>query len=1285
MVRVLSRSLPISIRGLLVSLRSRRTTYPAEMGSLTSFVTKITTFLTTLLQIVSQANPDYQNVYDHLQQLRQEVSSIKDILYVINERIKALETNARIKMVVVARIRFLQRSLKQATDLNAIPTATKVTEQLSGYSFGYSGKICFYALCFDNTEVTAHDLLIDSNDWRKCSGCSQQFIQGFSPDTSVLIIGKFKADQVLGRFLRVTKGTIFKAAVDKSLGKFSIRFMAGVKIFSTSYNTEIEINEGKVSFEIKDTEISSELKFDLTVSADNSERSRWETLYFSVNGLASSTSKLAQNLEAAMTEFIVSTANKTKLRLKKASDKISDAHNDVVNQRKNVPAKLAMFHAAQKGHRDAKTSYLRGMSKYNETLIRFRSYRIGQYFSNLGKALNDTCKFMQCKTICLSVPSCDICQDPVYVDADTLRCDSIDRKIRTTVEEPLSTDCQLTKYRFTPIYTGTCKKGKSGVLTGALTGVGAGVGFLVGGPVGGLIGGAIGFFASMFSSCDQSYEVYKEAINYQVPCTRKTFNTRTKTWVEAECFTVIKNVLSGYDNPKECNCNNDTCTPVQDPICMQLNNECRTNRTIMVRRTLESAGVYNDTFTELQNARKTVEQRFLKMLSAERSLTEARRLYEKEVALVKQSELESTLANRSLVNAKESLALEQCISDVYARSKNVRPITDVKKITFKAVPAAVENLLFEVTVAQTGEIRYKQFVFLFDFADSKLSLHRGVRRMTRDMFCAGKSRRRRSADANTVEYKLGKSAFLRDLGLPASVPENVTEAQTACLVSNTIFGFLNHIFKELVKSASSAESRKLELDSSSRAAVKMLAGRNLQSKDATVAVQNQVLKKMKTQIVAEQSQLSATIIRTKWLKDMAVYTAGNNFTKCLGLEDCVEQALEDLKELPSLLTVDRATFLQLVNKVETDFKSLLSSNLQSLSSLRFLAKGLNRSFKNLKQVTQFCAKAPQVTLNTPDQIITTVGSDSSITIKCLVTNTLNVRYNWIFNNATLPSENGPQLTVNAEKQNEGSYQCQAISLSGKNISEETYVIIRGVPKFIDQPKDFKYHSSLDKAIKPFFLCNVSSDPPANISWHFETFTAPEKSVNLGQNKPVLTLADPTAADGGYYYCKASNEHGNITSRKARLDILAAQVPNQALAITFDLQFGRGESPDKSQLEQQVKQQGNFSNTQQVNVTLEYKAGRDVSLEIKVTGNLRESGRSGGRQLSDIEILRRVSSARQSLSNGLQNYLTKLSKNRGRSASEKMEKTMKLGFQGDLCPMGYQLHSNGFTCGRFNFQ
>ena len=1280
MVRVLSRSLPISVRGLLLSLASRRATYPAEIRALTSFVTKITTFLRSLLQIVSQANPDYQNVYGHLRQLHQEVSSIKDILYVVNERINALEKNARIKMVVLPRIRFLQRSLKQATELNVLPTATKVTEQLSGYSFGYSGKICFYALCFDNTEVTAHDLLIDSNDWRKCSGCSQQFIQGFSPDTSVLIIGKFKADQVLGRFLRVTKGTIFKAAVDKSLGKFSIRFMAGVKIFGTSYNTEIEINEGKVSFDIKDTEISSELKFDLTVSADNSERSRWETLYFSVNGLASNTSSLAQNLEAAMTEFIVSTANKTKLRLKKASDKISDAYNDVVNQSKNVPAKLAMFHAAQKVHRDAKASYLRGTSRYNETLIRFRSYRIGQYFSNLGKALNDTCKFMQCKTICLSVPSCDICQDPVYVDADTLKCNSINRKIRTTVEEPLSTDCQLTKYRFTVIYTGTCKKGKSGVLTSVLTGVGAGVGFLVGGPVGGFIGGVIGFFASIFSSCDQSYEVYKEAINYQVPCTRKTFNIKTKTLVEAECSTVVKNVLSGYNNPKECNCNNDTCTPVQDPICMQLNNECRTNRTIMVRRTLESAGVYNDTFTELQNARKTVEQRFLKMLSAERALTEARRLYEKEVALVKQSELESTLANRSLVNAKESLAFEQCISDVYARSKNARPITDVNKITFKAVPAAVENLLFEVTVAQTGEIRYKRFVFLFNFADSKLSLHRGVRKMTRDMFCAGKSRRRRSADANTVEDQLGKSAFLRDLGLPANVPKNVTEAQTACLVSNTIFGFLNHIFKELVKFASSAESRKVELDSSSRAAEKMLAGRNLQSKDATVAVQNQVLKKMKTQIVAEQSQLSATIIRTKWLKDMAVYTAANNFTKCLGLEDCVEQALEDLKELPSLLTVDRGTFLQLVGKVETGFKSLLSSNLQSLSSLRLLAKELNRSFKNLKQVTQFCAKAPQVTLNTPAQVVTTIGSDLSIIIKCLVTNTLNVRYNWIFNNATLPSENGPQLTVYAEKQNEGSYQCQAISLSGKNISEETYVIIREFPKFIDQPKDFKYHSSLDKAIKPFFLCNVSSDPPANISWYFERFTTAGEITRMRQNEPVLRLTSPTASDGGFYHCNASSEYGSVTSGKARLDVLVVQIPNQALTLKFDMEFGNEGPPDKNALERQVKEDGHFSATQQVNVTLKYKTGRYVSVRIKVTDNLRGNDRSGG-NLSEIDILRRVSAARQSLSSGLQRYASKLSKNKSRTATKNMEKTMKIVFQGNLCPKGYQLHSNGFICGK----
>ena len=104
------------------------------------------------------------------------------------------------------------------------------------------------------------------------------------------------------------------------------------------------------------------------------------------------------------------------------------------------------------------------------------------------------------------------------VDANTLNCDTISKKAITTVEQPLESDCQLTDYRFKTIYTGTCKKGKEAQLNAALTGIGSGTGALIGtaiaGPIGAAIGGAIGtvvgFIGGLFSSCDETYEVYKE-------------------------------------------------------------------------------------------------------------------------------------------------------------------------------------------------------------------------------------------------------------------------------------------------------------------------------------------------------------------------------------------------------------------------------------------------------------------------------------------------------------------------------------------------------------------------------------------------------------------------------------------------------------------------------------------------------------------------------------------------------------------------------------------------------
>ena len=747
----------------------------------------------------------------------------------------------------------------------------------------------------------------------------------------------------------------------------------------------------------------------------------------------------------------------------------------------------------------------------------------------------------------------------------------------------------------------------------------------------------------------------------------RTYIPKTTIWNEASCFSLKKRVLSGYDNPKECDANNNTCIMVQSPICVQNNSRCVERRKAVVKSNLQMAGVYNKSFGKLENAEKAVEMNFIELLEGEKRYLFAKRDYEKDLALLGQSELEVKLMNRSILNSNSKFALETCLSELTGKGNTA--FVKIRKMKFDSNTAAQENILFklDVEVIESGRLYEKSF--LFDLRDSDVSLESGARRIAREIFCQGKSRKRRAvsdaeSDADTGEYFLQSTA---------SIPLNTSDAQRVCLVSKTIFSFYDKTFDELRTKVLGVKNRVRNIE----ATVASISSNVKDITDTTVKRQNQLLSSMRQALEDDYRQLRAEDVIREWLDDMEIVTGANNFTKCLSFQDCFLEAQRQLTLMPSMLAVKRSEFLAMVEESTVKFRSILQS--KSISSLWRATRAQQAIVKSIQQSSSFCASTPNVDLKPAVRVAATVGS--TLRLECTAHSSLPVKYSWMHNNIHLLSESSNTLVLDVGYDNQGAYICTASNIAGRNSSQETYVEVRQAPRFTNEPQDVQYYFSMAKERVPYFVCNVTSDPPSDIFWYFQAYGS-TRSSQFAYDKPVLRIVRPSVSKSGFYYCTAQNDFGKITSKKARLDVLKSRLPNQAFSVSFGIKVGRSGAPEKTAYEKRLAAEGKLTASQDVNVAFEYRSGRDVNVNVQVVDNLSKNvSESRQSEISEIEMLRTVSRSRLQLSGVLERIVTGLTRNRGRSANDALEKSMSIGFNGKMCQRGYFLHSNGFTCGK----
>ena len=727
-------------------------------------------------------------------------------------------------------------------------------------------------------------------------------------------------------------------------------------------------------------------------------------------------------------------------------------------------------------------------------------------------------------------------------------------------------------------------------------------------------------------------------------------------------------MLSGYGNPTECGCSNSnySCVVVQDPVCLADNVRNVSARRAYVTTQMQNAGSYNDSFDKLLIAEAGTRNAFKTFLKAEKKYLFAQKNYEKAAAVVKQINLEVTFTNRSLNNFDENFALEKCFSRVQ-RKDNARLLM-VKGLKFEASTAAREQLLCTVTTkrADVGHVTDKPL--LLDLRDFNVSMINGAKLIAKKTFCEEKIRGRRSIGGKeNVEFK---DLFVQS---DSEIPKNATLADKACLVSKTAIRFVERASAEILTKLNNLVKRRSEITGS----LKLIDGKLGKIDSSEVQDQNDLLKSLQSELKVDNEGFSENKLLKEWIKSMEIITGANNLSRCLNFEDCIKESLKQLYELPSMVTIDKGEFRLLIKEAQSSFIELLANKFSK--SIHETAENIGRVVKNIVDASAFCERAPSVHINQPPRV--EINSGSSLIFKCIAkSEKLNIKYSWTLNDVMLLAEDSDVLNLEVDSSRQGAYKCIASNMAGTNSSQEIFVVVRRKPQFTSEPQDFLYYSSMPRQISPFFTCNVTSDPPALISWYFKGFKS-NREVRLAYTQPVLRFVRPEKTDAGFYYCKAENNVGSIQSRAARLDVLRSSLPTQVVTLKYEVEQSRGRvAGDKDWIAKTVAEKGNFTETQQLNVSYEYKGKQGMNVIVNVVENL-YSGR-GEASLSEIDMLRRVSRSRIDLSKKIKNVVKALKPSRGRSASGGGQKLLDLGFNGEVCPRGYRMHENGFTCRKF---
>ncbi|XP_057305208.1 uncharacterized protein LOC130642139 isoform X2 [Hydractinia symbiolongicarpus] len=1143
--------------------------------------------------------------------------------------------------------------------IQIIPTLSPVTFYQKDIIISYFGKICLYNLCLDDMLVR---LQYEINGGR------------------VIIVSTFTTARNLSARLRVKKGDMLYLSISKQKHQFYGYMNISIKMFKDFYDTVLNITELQLSFKFR-AQLSTKYQFDVFGHSNLQDVLSWKNVIQEIRGESST---MSHHLNTVMQRNFEKIAKDTNKRLHLSRQRLSGVRAKLNSLKETQIIRKTQYENASAEYRRAYALYQHTIIQLNTSQQEMESYT---YIKRLyiEKNLSGICPIQTCKQKCLYVPVCKICQDKVFRIVNYLKCDQTEENVRTVIDKSCPSTCDLVKHIFIPRYTGTCRQDPreqaviDAVLNKAISVVTTKAGKVIGsifGPIGGVIGGfigkAIGYIVGMFVSCSRTYEVTTKKIPYSQPCLLPCKTTEVLTRKISTCYNKQANVQGRSNVTRQCNCVRSCVSKVAEVTCTLNNYNCIKKRQLFLKMSDKIPKKFADLYESIEKQKTNVAA----LRTRSRSLLRSREFFKEELKksniTLSNAQHEQKLIKRKDLSATAILSHEICIMAMFNRHPNLSNVIHASSpVTFNGTLPFLQNILLRLDFADKVQNKTTEFVFVYSFDDAELSLKTAMKNILVKSFCKSR-RKRRSVDVEQIKEKgYIKSWFGNETNEAPMQKACVQLKHTSDLVRYALLSLQN-----LTKDA-------LELKAMVNATERSLQFNKMETKKDVLNAQHETISSLKYEVSIYRNKTTVFYVLSQWKENMEFYRSEQNISFCLAFVDCLVSSVSDLINLPSNFN-NKDKFYRTLSNITNSIAELGREENVDTYTLEFLFLETTKLMEGIDTILKesfHCKALPKlISVNTTYY---DVENGSSITLVCgTVQSELSVLYTWKHNEKIIDEETKNALTMIVKLSDRGNYVCEVRSKVGTVSSNATYINVYEKPKFIEDLTDLMLFLPNIRNVSSTLVCNVSAFPTPSYKWFFQTFDMLKAPIELEAKSIAYSIPDVNATHSGYYYCKASNEFGEVTSSFTRLDVLEIQYPNFVLEIgvnVSDIVFANASVDLKtvnSSYFAPILNKMSISDCQ--NITATFNESR---LSITMSSFAKEI--IFNKTMEDVFDFNVKS--RQDLSLSAAVFLQQISNssivfiNDNSSYFSIVEDSLSVNVRFNICQRGYKIHENGLTC------
>ena len=1041
-----------------------------------------------------------------------------------------------------------------------------VQQELKGFALMVTTNYCVNRLCFDEVNSTIE---------YGTEQIQRKISQVFSPQfvtvdhIAIFLEGTVKSRARIGRILSVGNGEKLFGMINRYNDNLMTLFKGKLDLFGLENEVTVNITDGVLSFETAGR-IHKKYCSEIYVKAKTDAWS-WDSLTFHITGTMNETTELAQLFEDKALSYTGKIVSEALASLNISKDALSKARMrrqaiEKISVRQQAKLRDAISVREEAGHR-----YLYSKQLYDWAKEDFTN-PLANY---LNESNNYPCQLMQCnKTRDVNLKCIvELVQEGANVGIYTRDCE----EQKAVIYEKVKREVFKKQSYLVPTWKTHCERHCGGRILRAF--------------IAALICRFRCFKAGLsgaFGGCSEK-------------CTTVPGPPREKHFIEAQSYLesvpreiteykcydkYIRLPTKGYGAETSLKCKPKSFNTL-DSSCLSENRKCVKRQHTFGSVLKHRNKTLFEEFNELQKKGSKVDSEAIKLQLARKREEFAWRQVNLTNILLSQLRSAETLALASFNKAsslnKKGLELASHLD----RSTGSKLIA-VERIKFELITSSGTNARFPVLVSAVSYKGVtKTIEVVIDFQNVQRSVSKAIKRIVGSLLSKPEPLRSRRSVSLLSFYK------------------NVTlnnDGNSECTFVTNANSYFDDVVESLVKIIK--QKGKIEEIVSSDASsldtiIDEVAGNKINLAfpyNNYLAIEEYVemLQTFKSAHREQLEMLSWNQALIAWQGSLEILTDAKMFFGCSGTENCFSyffNALEDLYEYED--DVKRGSEIkQLIPELKFQLFRLIQDNFTSDEGLERVDR-LKTLLNKTKDRIVLCGKKPQVLENSP--LIITAVEGNTITLFCKSVSDTPMKVKWKKNNKEIPNETNFFLKLTkAKKSDEAAYVCEISNKKGSSVSNVTIVRIEETPSITENPQNVQFIRGSEK---PFmFSCNATGTPRPTFQWYvlFRNSTQPRKLFNFIKPFFFKTSAEPD--DEGLYFCEASNVHGIVRSKKARLDVLkttkAVPLVGGTLNITLVYEHDRSTKPCN------VTYANKTCQNQEQNVSLPLKVTKDLKAEIE---------------------------------------------------------------------------------------